>query len=91
MPIDAPESEETKSAIIVERRVTLLFNAPTHVLVLLWHHHLLQHHHPTCKPKERMKCIRKVEDGYDLDLDYYYMEDWLLEDASHDWVIKLGF
>jgi hypothetical protein len=35
MPIDAPESEETKSAIIVERRVTLLFNAPTHVLVLL--------------------------------------------------------
>jgi hypothetical protein len=48
----------------VDRRVTLLFNAATHILALLEHYHLLQQHHPTRKPKERRKCIQKFEDGY---------------------------
>jgi hypothetical protein len=51
------KSEEMESATIVDRRVTSLIHAPTHVLVLLWHRHLLQHHHPTRKLRKRRKYI----------------------------------
>jgi hypothetical protein len=49
--------EEIKSASTMDRRVTLLLNAATHVLALLLHCHLLQHHHPTRKPEGKRKCI----------------------------------
>jgi hypothetical protein len=79
-----PKTQRGRSATIVDRRVTLLFNTPNHVLALLGHHHLLRHHHPTRKPKGRRKCIWKFEDGDNLDLDYYHVEDCLPEDDSCD-------
>jgi hypothetical protein len=39
---------------------------------------------PICKPKKRREYIQKVEDGYDPDLDDYYMEDWFPKDRSRD-------
>jgi hypothetical protein len=65
MPIDAPKFEEIESAIIMERRATMLINAPTLLI-----------NAPTRKPKERRECIRKIEDEYDMGLDDYYVEHW---------------
>jgi hypothetical protein len=39
---------------------------------------------PTRKPKKRREYIQKIEDGYDLDLDYYYVVDWFTKGGSHD-------
>jgi hypothetical protein len=39
---------------------------------------------PTRKPKKRREYIQKIEDGYDPDLDDYYVEDWFTKDGSHD-------
>jgi hypothetical protein len=46
---------------------------------------------PTKKPKKRREYIQKIEDGYDLDLGDFYVEDWFTKDGSIDGVIKLGF
>jgi hypothetical protein len=67
------KSEQVISATIVERMVTMLIDAPTLVINL-----------SSSKPRKRRKCIRKIEDGYDLDLDRYYVEDWFPKDRSHD-------
>jgi hypothetical protein len=83
--------EDIKSATIVDRMVTSLNRAPTHVLVFLWHRHLLQHHYLTRKPRKGRKYIQKMEDGYDPNLDSYYVEDYFPKDRSRDWVIKLVF
>jgi hypothetical protein len=61
-----PKSEEIEGGIIIERRLTMLINAPI------------------SKPKKRREYIQKVEDGYDPDLDDYYMEDWFPKDRSRD-------
>jgi predicted RNase H-like nuclease len=58
------KSEEIESAIIVERRVIVLIDAPTLVVDI-----------SSSKPRKRRKYIQKIEDGYDPDLDDYYMED----------------
>jgi hypothetical protein len=42
-------------------------------------------------PMKGRKYIQKIEDGYDLDLDDYYVEDWFTKDGSCDLVIKLCF
>jgi hypothetical protein len=39
---------------------------------------------PTRKPKKRREYIQKIKDGYDLDLDDYYVEDWFTKDGSRD-------
>jgi hypothetical protein len=39
---------------------------------------------PTSKPKKRREYIQKIDDGYDLDLDDYYVEDWITKDGSCD-------
>jgi hypothetical protein len=39
---------------------------------------------PTRKPKKRSEYIQKIEDGYDPDLDDYYVEDWFTKDGSCD-------
>jgi hypothetical protein len=67
------KSEQVISATIVERMVTMLIDAPTLVINL-----------SSSKPRKWRKCIRKIEDGYDLDLDRYYVEDWFPKDRSHD-------
>jgi hypothetical protein len=38
-----PKTHRARNATIVDKRVTLLIRAPTHVHVLLWHQKLLQH------------------------------------------------
>jgi predicted RNase H-like nuclease len=58
------KSEEIESAIIVERRVIVLIDAPTLVVDI-----------SSSKPRKRRKYVQKIEDGYDPDLDDYYMED----------------
>jgi hypothetical protein len=73
LPIDAPKTKEIESAIIVERGVTILIDAPTLVVDL-----------SSSRPRKMRKCIRKIEDGYDPDLDGYYVEDCFPKDKSHD-------
>jgi hypothetical protein len=34
------------------------------------------------KPRKRRKCIQKIEDGHDLELDGYYVEDCFPKDRS---------
>jgi hypothetical protein len=63
LPIDAPKIKEIKNATIVERRVSILIDALTLVVNL-----------SSSRPRKRRKCIRKIEDGYDPDLDGYYVE-----------------
>jgi hypothetical protein len=58
------KSEEIESAIIVERRVIVLIDAPTLVVDI-----------SSSKPRKKRKYVQKIEDGYDPDLDDYYMED----------------
>jgi hypothetical protein len=79
-----PKTQRARGATIMDRRVTLLFNAPNLILALRGHRHLLCHHHPTRKPKGRRKCIQKFEDRYDLDLDSCHVKDWFPEDASRN-------
>jgi hypothetical protein len=69
LPIDAPKTKEIESATIVERRVTMLIDAPTLIIDL-----------SSSKPSKRRKCIWKIEDGYDPDLDGYYVEDCFPKD-----------
>jgi hypothetical protein len=73
LPIDAPKTKEIESATIVERKVTMLIDASTLAIDL-----------SSSRPRKRRKCIRKIEDGYDLDLDGYYVEDCFPKDRSHD-------
>jgi hypothetical protein len=73
LPIDAPKTKEIKSATIVERRVTMLIDAPTLVVNL-----------SSSRLRKRRKCIPKIEDGYDPDLDGYYVEYCFPKDRSHD-------
>jgi hypothetical protein len=58
LPIDAPKTEEIESAITIERRVTLLINAPTLLIDA-----------STSKPRKRRKYIQRIEDGYEPNLD----------------------
>jgi predicted RNase H-like nuclease len=58
------QSEQIVSGTIVERGVTMLTDAPTLVVNL-----------SSSRPRKRRKCIRKIEDGHDPDLDGYYMEE----------------
>jgi hypothetical protein len=51
----------------------MLIDAPTLVVDL-----------SSSKTRKRRKCIQKIEDGHDLDLDGYYMEDCFPKDRSHD-------
>jgi hypothetical protein len=67
------QSEQIISSTIVERGVTMLIDAPTLVVDL-----------SSSKTRKRRKCIQKIEDGHDLDLDGYYMEDCFPKDRSHD-------
>jgi hypothetical protein len=60
------QSEQIISATIVERGVTMLINAPTLAVDI-----------SSSRPRKRKKCIPKVEDGHDPDLDGYYMEECL--------------
>jgi hypothetical protein len=62
------QSEQIVSATIVERRVTMLIDVPTLVVDL-----------SSSRPRKRRKCIRKIEDGHDPDLDGYYMEECFLK------------
>jgi hypothetical protein len=55
LPIDAPKTKEIESATIVERRVTMLIDAPTLLVDA-----------STDKPMKRRK---NIEDGYDPYLD----------------------
>jgi hypothetical protein len=73
LPIDAPKTKEIESATIVERGVTILIDAPTLVVDL-----------SSSRLRKMRKCIRKIEDGYDPDLDGYYVEDCFPKDKSHD-------
>jgi hypothetical protein len=73
LPIDAPMTKEIESATIVERRVTMIIDAPTLVVDL-----------SSNRPRKRRKCIRKIEDGYDPNLYGYYVEDCFPKDRSHD-------
>jgi hypothetical protein len=57
------QSEQIISATIVERGVTMLIDALTLVVDL-----------SSSRPRKRRKCIQKIEDGHDPDLDGYYME-----------------
>jgi hypothetical protein len=57
------QSEQVISATIVERGVTMLIDALTLVVDL-----------SSSRPRKRRKCIQKIEDGHDPDLDGYYME-----------------
>jgi hypothetical protein len=58
----------------------MLINAPTLAVNL-----------SSSRPWKRRKCIRKIEDGHDPDLEGYYEEDCFPKDRSHDWVIKIVF
>jgi hypothetical protein len=58
------QSEQVISATIVERGVTMLINAPTFAIDL-----------SSSRPRKRRKCIQKIEDGHDPDLDRYYMAE----------------
>jgi hypothetical protein len=58
------QSEQIVSAIIVERGVTMLIDVPTLAVNL-----------SSSRPRKRRKCIQKIEDGHDPDLDGYYMEE----------------
>jgi hypothetical protein len=60
------QSEKIVSATIVERGVTMLINAPTLAVDI-----------SSSGPRKRKKCILKIEDGHDLDLDGYYIEECL--------------
>jgi hypothetical protein len=60
------EFEQIVSATIVERGVTMLINASTLAVDI-----------SSSRPRKRKKCIPKIEDGHDLDLDGYYMEECL--------------
>jgi hypothetical protein len=48
----------------MERGVTMLIDAPTLVVDL-----------SSSWPRKRRKCIQKIEDGHDPDLDGYYVEE----------------
>jgi hypothetical protein len=63
LPIDAPKIKEIENATIVERRVSILIDALTLVVNL-----------SSSRPRKRRKCIQKIEDGYDPDLDGYYVK-----------------
>jgi hypothetical protein len=71
-PIDAPKTKEIESATIVERMVTMIIDAPTLVVDL-----------SSLKPRKRRWYIQKIKDGYDPDLDHYYVEDGFPKDRSH--------
>jgi hypothetical protein len=58
------QSEQIISATIVERGVTMLIDVPTLTVNL-----------SSSRPRKRRKCIQKIEDGQDPDLDGYYMEE----------------
>jgi hypothetical protein len=73
LPIDAQKTKEIESAITAERRITMLIDAPTLVVDL-----------SSSRPRKRRKCIRKIEDGYELNLDGYYVEDCFAKDRSRD-------
>jgi hypothetical protein len=73
LPIYAPKTKEMESATIVERGVTMLIDAPTLVI-----------DRSSGRPRKRRKCIWKIEDGYDSDLDGYYVEDCFPKDRSRD-------
>jgi hypothetical protein len=68
LPRMQTQSEQIVSATIVERGVTMLINAPT-----------LAGDISSSRPRKRKKCILKIEDGHDPDLDGYYMEECLLK------------
>jgi hypothetical protein len=72
LPIYAPKTKEIESATIVERGVTMLINAPTLVIDL-----------SSSRPRKRKKYIQKIKDGYDPDLDGFYVRDCFPEDRSH--------
>jgi hypothetical protein len=63
------QSEHIVIATIVERGVTMLIDVPTLAIDLL-----------SSKPKKRRKCIRKIEDRYDPEMDGYYVEDCFPKD-----------
>jgi hypothetical protein len=73
LPIDAPEIREIKTTTIVEGRITMLIDTPTLVINL-----------SSSRPRKRRKCFQKSEDGYDPDLDGYYIEDSFPRYRSHD-------
>jgi hypothetical protein len=52
------QSEQIISATIVERGVTMLIDVPTLTVNL-----------SSSRPRKRRKCIQKIEDGQDPDLD----------------------
>jgi hypothetical protein len=58
------QSEQIVSATIVERGVTMLIDVPTLTIDL-----------SSSRTRKRRKCIQKIEDGHDPDLDGYYMEE----------------
>jgi hypothetical protein len=73
LPIDAPKTKEIERTTIVEKGLTMLIDAPTLVVDL-----------SSSRSSERTKCIQKIEDGYDPDLDGYYVKDCFPRDRSHD-------
>jgi hypothetical protein len=62
------QSEQIVSGTIVERGVTMLIDVPTLAVDL-----------SSSRPRKRRKCIQKIEDGHDPDLDGYYMEECFLK------------
>jgi hypothetical protein len=62
------QSEQIVSGTIVERGVTMLIDVPTLAVNL-----------SSSRPRKRRKCIQKIEDGHDPDLDGYYMEECFLK------------
>jgi hypothetical protein len=80
LAIDAPKIKEIESARIVERRVNMLIDATILVVDL-----------SSNRPRKRRKYIQKIEDGYDPDLNGYYVEDCFPKDRSHGLVIKIVF
>jgi hypothetical protein len=65
-------SEQVISATIVEREVTMLIDVPTLAIDL-----------SSSRTRKRRKCIWKIEDGHDPELDGYYVEDCFPKDRSH--------
>jgi hypothetical protein len=65
------QSKQIVSATIVEGGVTMLIDVPTLVVDL-----------SSSRPRKRGKCIRKIEDGHDPEMDGYYVEDCFPKDRS---------
>jgi hypothetical protein len=56
----------------VEKGVTMLIDVPTLAVDL-----------SSSRSRKRRKCIRNIEDGHDLELNGYYVEDCFPKDGSH--------